>query len=237
MFIQHTCFFVQKRGVIVETPLVVFPTSYIENDVCWPPQTLTPPRFEFFPKSGKDPKATSCDATDATPGWPQADSLKEIQKFFSKNWVIFPTKNAWGKVGPEAYGNWNLSHPHLFFLIFFKMSNPKTPRTFRQEIGVSRLTWKLSKRFSLVMFAQCRGGSDAGRGFRVDIVDWLEGKGSYIPIISNKITKVIFSFMASTDSTAWCLVICKCLKCWAGCKLWEKRYDHGSQSRLQIYRM
>jgi len=129
------------------------------------PSNLDPTKVWVLPKVWKGPKGHElrCNGCNSRVG-PQADSLKEIQKIFSKNWVIFPTTNAWGKVGPEAYGNWNLSHPHLFFLIFFKMSNPKTPRTFRQEIGVSRLTWKLSKRFSLVMFAQCRVAQTPGGG-------------------------------------------------------------------------
>lgn len=122
------------------------------------PSNLGPqPRFEFFPKSGKDPKATSCDATDATPGWvhkliPWRESRKSKQKTGE-----FSNKKCLGESG--ARGIWKLFFPipTCFDSIFLdSMSNPKTPRTFRQEIGVSRLTWKLSKHFSLVMFAQCR---------------------------------------------------------------------------------
>ena len=152
------------------------------------PSNLDPTKVWVLPKVWKGPKGHElrCNGCNSRVG-PQADSLKEIQKSFSKNWGDFSNKKCLGEVGPEAYGI--LSHPHLFFLIFLdSMSNPKTSRTFRQEIGVSRLTWKLSKHFSLVMFAQCRGGLDPGRGFRVDIVDWLEGKGSYMGVSENSDT-------------------------------------------------
>ena len=42
--------------MIVEAPQVVLPRFYIENEVC-ESSFRPPPRFEFFPKSGKDPKA------------------------------------------------------------------------------------------------------------------------------------------------------------------------------------
>ena len=130
------------------------------------PSNLDPTKVWVLPKVWKGPKGhelrcNRCNSRVATSWFLEGKS----RNLSAKTGWVFQKKNAWGKVGPEAYGNWNLSHPHLFFLIFLdSTSNPKTPRTFRQEIGVSRLTWKLSKHFSLVMFAQCRGGLDPGRG-------------------------------------------------------------------------
>lgn len=138
VFIQHTCFFVQKRGVIVETPLVVFPTSYIENEVCWSPQTLDPNQGLSSSQSlERTQRPRVAMQRMQLQGGSTSWFLEGNPGNRSKKLVSFPTKNALGKVGPEAYGNFSFPSPLVSTRYFWIRCRIQKP----QELSAKKLVF------------------------------------------------------------------------------------------------